>query len=419
MFEKLSLSGYRAKPGFDFDLNKVSELVQAFATYIGEGQKVAIGIDKKKSSPMIKYCILSSLIAGGLEVYDLGECTTAQLQIFVSEKKLKAGIMVGGFSPEEVNGIRFFRNDGMQFSNAEMQIVLNIYFLKKFVLSKWDKLGKVVKTNEHRDIYLKRIKKVIPEIEKLRDLKIKIGIKGNAQTSIECLEELLKESGLKINNKKPDILVQINSDNAIDFIKINNKVLNQIKIIWLIVRTLSKQKKIKVVSNTGLSQSIREIEKTEIIETKAGMQFIAETVLNEMADIGIEGCGSVLFPEFLFGYDAVFTFMFLLASVLKDIDLEEELKQFSEYNQIKKFISIKPEIANCVLNELKMFLNKKYKIETMDGIKIKNKDMWVTVRISNNENFIKILSEYKNKKDKKLIDVIEKFINKSVNKYAN
>lgn len=419
MFEKLNLSGYRAKPGFDFDLNKVSELAQAFATYTGEGQKVALGADKKKSSAMIKYCVISSLIAGGVEIYDLGECTTAQLQIFVSEKKLKAGIMIGGFSPEEVNGIRFFRNDGMQFSPAEMQIVLNIYFLKKFIFSKWDKLGKIIKTNEQREIYLKKIKEVIPEIKSLKDLKLKIGVKGNAYASIDCLGEVLEKSGLKINNKNPDILVQINSDNAIDFIEINNKVLNQIKIIWLVVKILSSQKKIRVVSNTSLSEAIRKIDNVEIIETKAGMQSIAETVLNEMADIGIEGCGSILFPEFFFGYDAVFTFLFLLKEILKGNDFVNELKQFSEYIQIKKFISINPEIANCVLVDLKRTLNKKYKIETLDGIKIKNKDMWVTVRISNNENFIRIISEYKNKKDKKIIDNIEKFITKTVKKYAN
>ncbi len=413
MFDKLSLSGYRGKIGEGFDLIKVSELLSAFSVYTGEGSKIAIGMDKKISSNMIKSCIISCLIAGGNEIYDTGVVTTANLQLFIKEKRLNAGIMIGGFGNEDINGIRFFRGDGLQLNENEMQGVLNIYHLKRYDFSKWDKLGKVITVNYAKEIYFDHLMKAFPGIVNIiKDKKFKIKITGTYNNIKEYFQIGSKKFGFKIVKNNADVIFEINSDGSLSMIKIKDKEIDSYNILPFII-LMSSEKIKKVVTNFSSSFMLKDIDNIELIETKAGMANISEKVLNEMADLGGEGCGSILFPEFVYGYDVFATSILILALLAKEKELDKIINSIPDYFYYKKMIKLKSENINNVMYNLRNQLNKKYRIIKADGIKISDKDYWITIRPSNTEDVIRIIGQAKKKeKIKKVIKAIEKSIKK-------
>jgi len=410
VFDKLTLSGYTGKIGEGFDLNKVSELVSAFSNFVGQGSKIALGTDDKKSSEMIKFCVISSLLSGGIEVYDLNKVLTSNLQIYIKEKNLNAGIMIGGFKDDSINGIRFFRNDGLQFLANDMQSLLNIYHLKKYNFSKWDSLGKVLNIKDAKETYFKKLTKVFPENEKIKDKKIKID--GGCNIINEYFKTGAKIYGFKIVKKGEDISFEINTDGSVSEIKIKNKKISTEKIFAFVVKLLSDKCK-KVVTNFSSSFVLKEISGIEILETKAGMENIAEKVLNEMADIGGEGCGSVLFPDFVYGYDAFATSIFILSFLTKGVDILNILNSIPDYFYYKKMIKVNPYESYQILNLLYNYLNKKYKVIKVDGLKVIDKNLWITIRQSGSEDVIRIISQAKEKKRVlSLIKDIEKNIKK-------
>ncbi len=407
MFDKLTLSGYRGKIGAGFDLNKVSELVSAFSNFIGQGSKVALATDDKKSSEMIKYCIISSLLAGGIEIYDLNKVLTSNLQIYIKEKNLNAGIMIGGFKDDAINDIRFFRQDGLQFLANDMQSMLNIYHLKKYNFSKWDSLGKVVTINDVKEIYFKKLAEAFSEVEKIKNKKIKID--GACNIIKEYFKTGAEKYGFSIVKKGEDISFEINTEGSIQEIKIKNKKISTEKILPFVIKLMSDKCK-KVITNFSSSFALKEISGIEISETKAGMENIAEKVLNEMADTGGEGCGSVLFPDFVYGYDAFATSIFILCSLTQKTDI---LKSIPDYFYYKKMINVNPYESYQIINLLYNYLNKKYKVIKTDGLKIIDKNFWITVRQSGSKDVIRIISQAKKKnKVLSLIKDIEKNIKK-------
>ena len=112
------------------------------------------------------------------------------------------------------------------------------------------------------------------------------------------------------------------------------------------------------------------------------------------ANIGGEGNGGVIYPEFHYGRDALIGVALFLTQLAElKISAKELRETYPNYFISKNKIQLTPEID---VDNILATLKEKYKnekITTIDGLKIDFKDGWVHFRKSNTEPIIRIYAE--------------------------
>lgn len=95
------------------DTDLTDEIVRliglSFATYVTRrGKKrVAVGRDGRKSSPRFRHPLVQGMVAGGLEVIDIGVCPTPVFYFSLYDFERDGGIMItGSHNPPEFNGLK-------------------------------------------------------------------------------------------------------------------------------------------------------------------------------------------------------------------------------------------------------------------------------------------------------------------------
>ncbi|MFH0810534.1 MAG: phosphomannomutase/phosphoglucomutase [Pseudomonadota bacterium] len=91
----------------DFDEAFLQNLGRAYATLIGSGQRVCLGRDGRLHSPRLHDQLLEGMLAGGLEVIDVGLLPTPVLYFSIMHLAADGGIMItGSHNPPEFNGFK-------------------------------------------------------------------------------------------------------------------------------------------------------------------------------------------------------------------------------------------------------------------------------------------------------------------------
>lgn len=81
--------------------------------------RVVIGHDGRASGPGIVAALSGGLRSGGVEVHEVGLCTTPALAYLSAAGPFSAGVMVSAsHNPAEDNGIKLFGHDGAKFPDA-------------------------------------------------------------------------------------------------------------------------------------------------------------------------------------------------------------------------------------------------------------------------------------------------------------
>src|SRR5258708_3621156 len=107
----------------EYDIRGVSEtdlssdlfraLGRAFAELVGAPKTVALGRDCRLSSDRLYDALLDGLLAGGLDVVDVGIGPTPMLYFAVHHLKVDGGLMItGSHNPPHENGVKMLRRSG-------------------------------------------------------------------------------------------------------------------------------------------------------------------------------------------------------------------------------------------------------------------------------------------------------------------
>ena len=79
---------------------------------IQPGQKVAVGIDLRPSSPEIAKACMAAVIAKGCQVVYCGQLPTPALAFYAKQQGMPAVMVTGSHIPFDRNGIKFYRAEG-------------------------------------------------------------------------------------------------------------------------------------------------------------------------------------------------------------------------------------------------------------------------------------------------------------------
>ena len=414
---KISISGVRGIYGQDLNLHEVNKFAGQFAGLI-KSSKCVVARDTRPSSTVIAQTVVASLIAAGIDVYNLGIAPTPAA--FREARKYGAGIIVtASHNPLEWNGLKFII-DGRGLFEHELE-------------------GMLKTTSNHQPGNFgnefqipSNYPDVIADMAKGNTATVKVGIDAAGGAACGYAEYLFKKLGHQyysinsiagISSRGPDPTTDELADlralvtaNKLDhgfgldldadrLVVVNSegkKLSPDATLLLCIARALEIGLK-KFVTSIDTSVAIEKyINKSNgkiVAYSKVGEANVVSKMLDVNADAGGEGSSAgFVMPKINMCRDGL-----LAAATISTLDkktVDECLKFASEFVQIRSKIVANSSLHNAVIEKLPdIFKSDSYSILTEDGVKaIIDEDSWILIRPSNTEHVIRISVESRGEK---------------------
>jgi phosphomannomutase len=414
---KISISGVRGVYGQDLNLHEVNRFAGQFACLIKSSMCV-VARDTRPSSTIIAQIVIASLMAAGINVYNLGIAPTPAA--FREARKYGAGIIVtASHNPLEWNGLKFII-DGRGLFEHELDEML-----KMTRDHHPDKFGNEFQISSNYP-------DVVAEMAKSNTGAIKVGIDTAGGAACGYAEYLFKKLGLKyysingiagISSRGPDPTIDelvdlralvtankldhgfgldLDADRLVVVNSEGKKLSPDMTLLLCIARALEMGLKRFVTSidtSIAIEKYIHNRNGKIVAYSKVGEANVVSKMLDVNAEAGGEGSSAgFIMPKINMCRDGL-----LAAAMISTLDkktVDECLKVASQFVQIRSKIVANSSLHKTVIEKLPdVFKSDSYSILTEDGVKaIIDEDSWVLIRPSNTEHVIRISVESRGEK---------------------
>ncbi|MCD8185838.1 MAG: phosphoglucosamine mutase [Rikenellaceae bacterium] len=394
----------------------------------GKKLTVAVGRDARLSGEMVNSLVEGTLAACGVNVIQLGWCTTPEVEMAVTSLGADGGlILTASHNPKQWNALKLLNAKG-EFLDAREGIRVLELAESDLIYPEIDHIGRMT---AHADFTREHIRKVLElpvvNVEAIRARQFKVVVDAVNSVGGLVIPALLRELGAQVielnceptgefaHNPEPlpENLTQIAQtvvrekadlgivvDPDVDRLALVNEDGSMFGEEYTLVAvadyTLSKTPG-NTVSNLSSSRALRDV--TE----KHGCQYSPAAVgeVNVVAEmkrtnavIGGEGNGGIIYPRLHYGRDAlVGTALFLSLLAERHTRMTALRAGYPNYYLSKNKIELTPEID---MDQVLAAVAEKYadrQVDLRDGVKIDFPEEWVHLRKSNTEPIIRIYSE--------------------------
>ena len=397
----------------------------------GRKLTVVVGRDARLSGEMVNDLVEGTLLGCGVNVINVGLCTTPGVEMAVVARGADGGIILtASHNPKQWNALKLLNQRGEFLNAAEGAKILEYAVNEEFDFVEIDQIGKVLGREpydvEHIDAVL-ALPLVDVELVKKQNFKVAVdavdsvgGVvipallermgcevvklycepTGNFSHNPEPVPENLTEICKVVKESGADLGVIVDPDvDRLALVSETGELFGEEYTLVAVADYVLSNTPGNTVSNLSSSRALRDI--TE----KHGMQYNASAVgeVNVTtlmkatnAVIGGEGNGGVIYPELHYGRDAlVGVALFLTHLAKKQCKVSELRAQYPSYFISKNKIELTPDIN---VDDVLVKMKEKYsseKVTDIDGVKIDFPTEWVHLRKSNTEPIIRIYSESK------------------------
>ena len=433
----------------EIDEDTAYTIGRSFGTYIKKlnETKTIVGHDNRTSSPILSKALIKGLTDSGMNVIDIDLVTTPMYNCAKKEYKINTGIMVtASHNPKEYNG---FKISFSSIGNAYGKLITDFRdFTEKL---EFDEGSGTVENKNIRETYINLIKNSL-DINK----KIKVVVDCGNGTGSVIIKDVLDNLGIEyyplycesdgnFPNHHPDPSVKENQidlakkvkelgydfgfgvDGDADRVGVVDELGNIITAdIYMIImyRYLNKKLKTrKALFDVKCSRAlIDELEKLEIepVMYRTGASYTNMMMQEGDFDFGGEFSGHLFFRDKFQGFDDGIYAGLRILEILSNTD-----KKLSElYSNINKYYSteeLKSKVTDEnkfeIVNKIKKYcLDKGYRINDTDGVRVEFDDSWALVRASNTGPNLTVRYEAKTMEkaqtlQKEFQELIDKFSN--------
>lgn len=392
--------------------------------------KIAVGADTRTSSPMLVDAVKSGLLSVGCDVVDLGTLPTPAVQYAV-RKYYDGGVMItASHNPPQFNGIKFLDEFGIGIKEDNEIEIEKLFFDSEPKRVTWDKIGNKYSNDNIINEYIdEAISKVDNKAIKEANLKVVVDSGSGAGsytapylirklgcevTTLNCqadghfpgrdpepIEENLSEliSVVKELNADIGLAHDGDADRTICIDENGDFVLGD-KTFTLVEKAMLKENNGgTIVTTVATSQAIYDIAEEyngDVIATAVGDLLVARKLKDTNGLFGGEENGGLIFPDFVYGRDAVLTVAKILEIIAKEKKpLSKLIDELPKYYQAKMKTACADDIKEKVMNEIAKEIKETtdFKVDTTDGVKILKEDGWVIIRPSGTEPIFRSYSE--------------------------
>ena len=391
---------------------------------------VAVGGDPRTTSPMLMQAVTAGLLSSGCDVVDLGILPTPGVQYAV-RRYYDGGVMVtASHNPPQYNGLKFLDADGIGIPD-EMDIEIErLYFDEEPDRVEFHDIGKIYQNNKIIDEYIdEAVSKV--DTDAIREANLKVVVDCGSGAGCYTAPYLIRKLGCEVTtlNAQADgffpgrdpepieenlqelihVVKELNADiglahdgdadRTICIDEKGNFVLGD-KTFTLVEREMLKENNGgTIVTTVATSQAIYDIAEEyngEVITTAVGDLLVARKLKEEDGLFGGEENGGLIFPDFVYGRDAVMTVAKILETLAKSKKpMSELVAELPVYYASKTKIECaddqKAEVMAGIADEIKTTTD--FKLDLTDGVKILKDDGWVIIRPSGTEPIFRCFAE--------------------------
>ncbi len=436
-----SISGIRGTIGGTQSENltpiDIVKFTTAYVRFMSEqnGNKrltIVVGRDARISGEMVNDIIEGTLLGCGVDVINVGLCTTPGTEMAVITYKADGGIIItASHNPKQWNALKLLNASGEFLSDAEGKRVLALAEDENFVFPDVDSLGKVISRESFNDKHIELVLAlsavnvetvrrrhfkivvdavnsvggvVIPKL--LRELgcevvELNCTPDGNFAHNPEPLPQNLTEISEVIKREKADLGVVVDPDvDRLAFVNEDGSMfVEEYTLVAVADYILSLNNGGNTVSNLSSSRALRDVTEQHggnYAASAVGEVNVVAMMKQSGAIIGGEGNGGVIYPELHYGRDAlVGVALFLTYFAQKNMTMTQLRRCYPAYFASKNKIELTPAIdVDKVLHEIKARYSGE-NVNDIDGIKIDFTDNWVHLRKSNTEPIIRVYTEAK------------------------
>ena len=435
-----SISGIRGTIGGEQGNNltpiDIVKFTTAYARFMSEkngGKRltIVVGRDARISGEMVNDIIEGTLMGCGVDVINVGLCTTPGTEMAVITHKADGGIIItASHNPKQWNALKLLNEKGEFLNDAEGKRVLALAEDEEFLFPEVDSIGKVVLREDFNPTHIEQVL-ALPMVDvdavKARGFKVVVdavnsvgGVvipallraMGCEVTEVNCtpdgqfahnpepLAEHLTEISRVVVETGADLGVVVDPDvDRLALVNEDGTMFGEEYTLVAVADYILSQKKGNTVSNLSSSRALSDVTKAhggEYSASAVGEVNVVTKMKEVGAVIGGEGNGGVIYPELHYGRDAlVGVALFLTHLVQKNCTMTELRASYPAYYASKNKIQLTPEIdVDKVLREMKeRYANEN--VNDIDGVKIDFPENWVHLRKSNTEPIIRVYTEAK------------------------
>ncbi len=433
-------NGIRGRVGEDFTPEFLTRIGLAIGSYLPRSANVILGTDTRISGDMVKFAVISGLLASGVNVVDIGIAPTPAIQLYTREHGDFGIAITASHNPPEFNGVKCIAGDGTELPREEEEKIEEIFFSEKFRIVNWENVGNYTKGGDAREEYIRSILQRI-DVESIKNKNFKVVLDCANGASCFTSPYLLETLGCKVitlncqpdgrfpgheSEPKPENLRDLvsmvkatgadlgiahdgDADRAI-FVDDRGRYLYGDKTLTLVAEYVVRNKSGIVVTPVSSSLSLEEVVKKHggrVLYTRVGAPIVARKMIEVKAIFGGEENGGLIFPEHLVARDGAMALAKVLEILAKSgKKLSQLIDSLPQYYQKKISVRCANEKKERVLNILKEKL-KGERINTIDGVKIMGESWWVLIRPSGTEPIYRIYAEAKSEEE--LNTIVEKY----------
>ncbi len=388
-------------------------------------KNVAVGMDARLSSHMLRAAVIAGVTSTGSDVVDLGLVPTPALQYYVkTNPKIDGGVLVtASHNPKEYNGIKFIQDDGREFTRDMDEESERIYKSKTYRIAAWNEVGQVYMEDCRRH-YIEGIKEKV-DINAIASKEFRVVVDCGNGAGCVTSPQLLKELGCTVIsiNAHPDgnfpardpepveenveqlkkVVAEMNADLGIahdgdadraTFVDERGQFVSEDVMLALMARYYVERKKGVVVTPVSSSRCVEDAVRAaggEVVYTAVGSPVVAETMIKTRAVFGGEGNGGLVFPEHLLARDGAMSAAKILELMaLENKPLSELIKIVPRYFTLKTKVPCRDKMK--LLNGLKEEFPE---ANFIDGARVDYDDGWLLIRPSGTEPVARITAEAK------------------------
>ena len=393
---------------------------------------IVVGRDARISGSMVDSLVEGTLLGCGVDVINVGLCTTPGTEMAVITYKADGGIIItASHNPRQWNALKLLNERGEFLDDAEGKEVLAMAEDVAWNYPTIDHIGKVIR---REDFNAKHIEQVLAlplvNVEAVRQRKFKVVVDAVNSVGGVVIPALLKELGCEVvklncdptgefaHNPEPlpenlteisevirkegaDLGIVVDPDvDRLAFVMENGEMFVEEYTLVAVADYVLKHTKGNTVSNLSSSRALSDVTSRYEGCTYAAAAVGEVNVVKKMKDtgavIGGEGNGGVIYPELHYGRDAlVGVALFLTYFAGLSMSMSELRKTYPAYYASKNKIELTPEInVDLILETIKNRYSNE-KVNDIDGVKIDFAENWVHLRKSNTEPIIRVYTEAK------------------------
>ena len=430
----ISISGMRGLIGENLFPETAAAYGSAFGSFLkqrhSENKKlsVAIGRDSRPSGSMIFSAVASGLASVGIDVIDLGICSTPAVGIMLRHLNCVGGIVItASHNPTPYNGIKLLLENGIAPSKELADQIIQMYHQKQFTFVGSLDCGTVNINDQANQVHLDKVLAIIKK-DKIASKRFKVvldSVNGAGGPEAIMLLEILGCEVVCMNTEPTGVFahtpeptaenltslcqkvakagadIGLAQDPDADRLAIVDETGNYIGEEFTLAFTskfVFSQMKGSAAVNLSTSRMIDDIALQAgctVLRTPVGEANVANTMVENNCVIGGEGNGGIIDLRVGPTRDSLVG-MALVLGLLTETDktVSQLAAEVGGYTMYKSKYPADKTQAEAIINKAKTIFADA-EINTSDGCRFDLPDGWIHIRTSNTEPIMRIIIETK------------------------